>query len=106
MSKRLIITLLLSGVLLLTVLAVAMTMNVENKLNSGYSIVDDLQNDKSKTKAEAIEQAKSWSPPPDQICTMALTDAIHTETGAEYTFPSGCLAPGWEPAHQNQNSLR
>ena len=106
MSRRLIITLLLSGVLLLTAAALAMAMNLEDKLNSGLSMIDEDQGKSTADKATAIEEAQEWSPPPDQMCTMALTDAVHAETGAEYTFPSGCLAPGWEPAHQNQNSLR
>lgn len=46
-------------------------------------------------KSKAIQQAKEYKP--EGVCTMALVDAVHIETGAEYTFPSGCLAPGWEP---------
>ena len=53
------------------------------------------QNDNtlSQDQAEAIEQAKAYRT--DQACTDALTPATHSATGARYTFPSGCLAPGW-----------
>lgn len=44
---------------------------------------------------QAIQQAINYQP--DGVCTQALVPAVHTETGAHYTFPSGCLAPGWEP---------
>lgn len=46
-------------------------------------------------KAEAIRQAEAYQP--DGICTQALTPAVHIETGAKYTFNTGCLPPGWEP---------
>lgn len=46
------------------------------------------------TKEQAIEEARQFSP--NQVCGQALTPARHTATGAEYTFPSTCLAPGWE----------
>lgn len=46
-------------------------------------------------KEQAIQQAMNYQP--DGVCTQALVPAVHTETGAHYTFPSGCLAPGWEP---------
>ena len=56
------------------------------------------------TQEEAIRQAENYEPDTDVICTQALTDAVHPETGAEYTFPTGCLAPGWE-AKPDQNTL-
>lgn len=43
---------------------------------------------------EAIRQAEAYQP--QGVCTMALTPAIHLASGAKYTFPSGCLAPGWQ----------
>lgn len=49
---------------------------------------------------QAIQAAENYSPPADTMCTMALTPAIHDETGAEYTFPSGCIAPGWTAVQQ------
>ncbi len=45
---------------------------------------------------EAIRQAKEYQP--EGNCTDALVPAVHKETGAEYTFKNGCLAPGWEAA--------
>lgn len=49
----------------------------------------------SLTKEQAILQAQEYQS--YENCTYALVDAVHTETGARYTFPNGCLAPGWEP---------
>jgi len=46
----------------------------------------------------AVEAAKAYDPG-DKVCTQALVPAIHSATGASYTFPSGCIAPGWEPAN-------
>lgn len=48
------------------------------------------------TREEALQQAREFTPPAGIMCTQALTPAVHTETGATYIFPSGCLAPGWE----------
>ena len=47
------------------------------------------------TKEEAIKQAQEYRP--EGICTAVNVPAVHVATGATYTFPSGCLAPGWEP---------
>ena len=55
-----------------------------------------LQGSGPQTQAEAIAQAKAYKP--EGGCTSSMTPAIHTATGAHYTFPSGCLAPGWEYA--------
>lgn len=49
----------------------------------------------SSAQQAAIERAKEYRP--NGICTQAITPAVHTATGAKYTFSSGCLAPGWEP---------
>jgi amino acid permease len=48
-----------------------------------------------RTQEQAIEQAQEYRP--KGVCTMALVPAVHEATGARYTFPSGCLAPGWKP---------
>lgn len=50
----------------------------------------------SVTKEEAIEAAKNYKNGPNELCTGALVPAVHEQTGAKYTFPSGCLAPGWQ----------
>ncbi len=47
------------------------------------------------TQEEAVRQAQEYKPKTG--CTQALVPAIHEVTGARYTFPSGCLAPGWKP---------
>lgn len=57
---------------------------------------DSAQQDKTTIdpQAQAIEQAKQYRP--EGVCAMVLTPAVHTATGAKYTFPSGCLPAGWE----------
>jgi len=47
----------------------------------------------SRAKAEAIRWAQQYHP--SGGCTQALVPAVHKATGAKYTFPNGCLAPGW-----------
>ncbi len=42
---------------------------------------------------QAIEEAKNYRP--EGNCTQAEVPAVHEETGARYTFPTGCIAPGW-----------
>lgn len=37
-----------------------------------------------------------------RVCATVLTDAVHPETGAKYTFPDSCLPPGWEREQQTQ----
>jgi hypothetical protein len=51
--------------------------------------------DTPKTKEEAITQAQQYES--EGACKQALTPGIHRATGAEYTFPSGCMPEGWEP---------
>lgn len=53
------------------------------------------------TKEEAIAQAQAYEP--KAACTLAFVPAIHDATGALYTFPSGCLAPGWSHANDPQS---
>lgn len=48
-------------------------------------------------QTEAIRQAQLYETPKGVLCTQAMVPAVHTATGAKYTFPNGCLAPGWEP---------
>ena len=50
--------------------------------------------DTSSAQEEAVRQAKEYKP--DGFCTQVLVPAVHTATGARYTFSNGCLAPGWE----------
>jgi hypothetical protein len=54
------------------------------------------QTQNSQTQAEAIEQARRYQPPPDMMCTSVMTPAIHTASGARYTFSNGCLPEGWQ----------
>ncbi len=53
------------------------------------------------TKEAAIKQAQEYKP--KGICSQALVPAVHTASGAKYTFSSGCLAPGWEPEEKSIN---
>ena len=46
-------------------------------------------------KDAAIAAAKLFVPAAGISCAAVLTPAVHTVTGALYTFPSACLAPGW-----------
>lgn len=47
-------------------------------------------------QSRAIQEAKLYHS--DEICADVITPAVHTATGARYTFPDSCLAPGWEAA--------
>ena len=49
-------------------------------------------------KEQAIRKAQQYQPSGDIACIQALTSAVHKATGAKYTFPTGCLPPGWERA--------
>lgn len=49
---------------------------------------------KKQARAEAILQAQQYKAE-GLICTQAITPAVHTATGAKFTFKNGCLAPGW-----------
>jgi hypothetical protein len=46
------------------------------------------------SKEDAVRQAERYRP--TGTCIQVLTPAVHTATGAEYTFSSGCLPDGWE----------
>ena len=48
------------------------------------------------TRQEALAEARSYEPASDKMCTTVQTPAVHVESGAEYTFPSGCIPAGWE----------
>lgn len=52
--------------------------------------------DLQKAYDQALEQAKSYSPPEGTFCTQMITKAINEATGAEYTFPNGCIPEGWK----------
>jgi hypothetical protein len=61
------------------------------------------QSPQAQAQAEAIEQARRYQPPPDMMCTSVITTAIHTASGARYTFSSGCLPEGWQPSPNTTN---
>lgn len=47
-------------------------------------------------KALAIRQAETYKCPVGVFSVQVSTPAVHTLTGAKYTFNDGCLSPGWE----------
>lgn len=53
-----------------------------------------------KTQEEAIRQAEEYEPPAGVGCAAVIVPAVHKATGAKYTFPDSCLAPGWESEPQ------
>lgn len=54
------------------------------------------------TREEALRQAREYVPPADQMCTTVITPARHSESGATYEFPTGCLPAGWERISQDE----
>lgn len=60
----------------------------------------DKDGDKSpEAQQRAISEAlQKRNNPSDTSCATVLTDAVHPETGAKYTFSDSCLPPGWERA--------
>lgn len=52
---------------------------------------------------QAIQQAKDFKP--SGTCTAVQTLAVHPETNTSYTFPTSCLAPGWERYEEGDDSL-
>ena len=47
------------------------------------------------TAEQAIQQAQEDRRAGDGGCLSVQVPAVHEETGAKYTFPDSCLAPGW-----------
>ena len=86
MSKRLMLTLAVSLALVVGIMAFW--------LSRGDSPVSR----ESQTQTEAIEQARDYKPE-GMLCGAVLTPAVHQATGARYTFPDSCIAPGWEAEH-------
>lgn len=65
------------------------------------AIILVMQNRDPSTAEEAILRAQKYSP--DGGCETVETTAIHRNTGAIYTFPSGCIPDGWMvPTPYNQ----
>lgn len=67
------------------------------------------QNNQSVAREEAIREAEEFEPAEGVMCIQVLTPAVHRETGAAYTFTTGCLPDGWERVDaevENGPSLR
>ena len=69
-----------------------------------YFIVTMLTATDPAAQEQAIQDALRWRASEIRTCTMAATPAVHTATGAEYTFSDGCLPPGWEDT-RNQSGF-
>ena len=66
------------------------------------SAADETSEQTNAIEREAVlEEARTYEPNPDEVCSMVLTDALHVESGAEYTFPSSCMPDGWKPTDNN-----
>lgn len=68
-------------------------MAADTTLDNTESDSSQDQPSQVKTPEQAIQQAKDYQP--QTTCTQAVTPAIHEATGAQYDFPTGCIAPGW-----------
>ena len=55
----------------------------------------------SSAKERALKKAAAYQPPADRFCTQVMTPAVHKETGATYTFNTGCLPNGWKPLNRS-----
>lgn len=65
-----------------------------------------LLNDRFDPRARAIREAKKYSPVGNAAhCTQSVTPAKHTESGALFTFPDGCLPPGWSGVPQSSTPV-
>lgn len=62
------------------------------RMNNGES--NDVKSPEAQQKA--ISEALQYRSSIPGTCATVLTDAVHTKTGAKYTFPDSCLPPGWE----------
>jgi hypothetical protein len=49
----------------------------------------------SSAQERAIQEALEWRSSEVRICPQVISPAVHTGSGARYTFNDGCLPPGW-----------
>lgn len=68
----------------------------ESTQDSGVQEIRNNQSEQAQT--QAIQEAQQWlqGEGSSRPCAQVVTPAVHTETGATYTFNSGCIPPGWE----------
>lgn len=57
-------------------------------------------------RARALREAEKYQPPAGTHCTTVMTPARHIQTGATYTFTSGCIPDGWERIDSNSPRAR
>lgn len=82
-----------------SIIIAGLVLGVISVLFFGFVYVEQMQDmsneeNKQRMREHAIEEAQQYMP--DGECADTLTPALHTNSGAEYTFPNNCLAPGWE----------
>ncbi len=66
-------------------------------VSSGYVLFGRTKSASPQAQQQAINEALEYhqeSGP--EVCADVITPAVHTKTGAKYTFNSSCLPPGWE----------
>ncbi len=86
MYKKILLAGLFIGVAVVIVFGVLFVNEAANPSNTPEN---------QRAQEQAITEAQAFTPE-DENCSEELTSAIHTDTGAEFVFPTNCLAPGWE----------
>lgn len=94
-KKNLQIGLMILGILILAASGALLWINQAEPEQPQPQTQAQPEDNISMTKEEAIKQAENFQT--DDICLMVITEAVHVETGAEYTFPNSCMPPGWKP---------
>ena len=63
-----------------------------------YAIASGNKADSKSPEAQqrAISEALQERASSSSSCAQVLTDAVHTKTGATYTFPDSCIPDDWE----------
>lgn len=64
---------------------------------AGYILFINTRDKSPQTQQQAINEALEYRREnKDEVCAQVVTPAVHTKTGAKYSFGTGCLPPGWE----------
>ncbi len=66
-------------------------------VTSGYALFGRTKSASPQAQQQTINEGLDYlREQGSQTCATVVTPAIHTETGAKYTFSDSCLPPGWE----------